>query len=189
MADAFLLKAPLLLLLLLPPRLIVVALPPPSPKSPSCWHSWCRRFCAATLLVVLRVLQQQHLFSAFRQHATFDLGPLPHVEERATIADAQNKDRLGNNRRRGALVVVAVEVMREAILNDASFMEWDELGQLCVCLCVCVCVREREREREREKRGTHTTRGSYHGMIFDAKEKKSSWSCCSSIIASKQRVS
>jgi hypothetical protein len=26
-------------------------------------------------------------------------------------------------------------------------------------------------------------------MIFDAKEKKSSWSCCSSIIASKQRVS
>jgi hypothetical protein len=26
-------------------------------------------------------------------------------------------------------------------------------------------------------------------MLFDAKEKKSSWSCCSSIIASKQRVS
>ncbi len=94
------------------------------------------------------------------------------MEERATIADAQDKDRLGNNRRRGALVVVAVEVMREAILNDASFMEWDELGQLCVCVCVCVCVRERERERE--KRGTHTTRGSYHGMLFDAKEKKSS---------------
>ncbi len=88
------------------------------------------------------------------------------MEERATIADAQDKDRLGNNRRRGALVVVAVEVMREAILNDASFMEWDELGQLCVCLCVC--------EREREKRGTHTTRGSYHGMLFDAKENKSS---------------
>jgi hypothetical protein len=60
------------------------------------------------------------------------------VEERATTADAQDKDRLGSNRKRGALVVVAVEVMREAILNDASFMEWDELGQLCVCVCVCV---------------------------------------------------
>jgi hypothetical protein len=56
------------------------------------------------------------------------------VEERATTADAQDKDRLGSNRKRGALVVVAVEVMREAILNDASFMEWDELGQLCVCV-------------------------------------------------------
>jgi hypothetical protein len=68
------------------------------------------------------------------------------VEERATTADAQDKDRLGNNRRRGAVAVVAVVVMREAILNDASFMEWDELGQL--------------RERERDTH-THTHNKSF----------------------------